>query len=196
MDQTDLEETPRPKRKRGILHPVDSAAFPSPTKSDSTNASSSDIQSHCSGRLSPVKQIGLLGDLEKPVIFCDFDNEKEEEPADVGIMRTVAQKYADGIGILAFKEGLDGVIEQLSGPLVEMDRIRFQYPWANDPHARSTLGLMPSIQDVRDIVNSAKRLDYDAGSSEDDWNSKIHLRLLELSLKTSKHSKHLSIHSV
>ena len=195
MDQTDLEETPRPKRRRGIQQPPDLAAPPSPTKSDTTNASNSDIQSHNSGRLSTIKQMGLLEDLEKPVIFCNFDDEEEEEPADVTNMRAAIQRYADGIGILAFEGVLDGAI-QLLGPFVEMDRIRLQYPWANDPYARSTFGSMPLMQDVRDIVNKARQYDRDTGSSEDDWNSNVHLRLLELSLKTSKQSKNLSIHSV
>ena len=195
MDQIDLEETPRPKRRRGALHSVDLSAPPSPTRSGSANESNSDTQSHYSGCLSPVKQMELLGDLKKPVVFCDFDDEKEEEATDVTTMRMFVQDYADGIGILAFEGKLDEIVGS-HGLLVETEKVQFRRPCANDPHVRSTFGTMPAMQDVRDIVDRAKWLNRGAGSSEDDWNTTVHFPLLKLALHTSKHSKSLSIHSV
>ena len=121
--------------------------------------------------------MGLLGDLEKPVVFCDFDDKEEEESTDVIAMRTVAQDYADGIGILAFEGKLDEIIES-QGLFVETEKVRFPRPCTNDPQARSNFGSMPAIQDVRDIVDTAKRHNRDAGSSEDDWNANVHLPLL------------------
>jgi hypothetical protein len=71
----------------------------------------------------------MLEDSEQyPVVFCNFDDDTDgAEPEDVTSMRRAVQAYADGVGILGYSN-MDAVISALP----PMDRIRFQYSWAND----------------------------------------------------------------
>jgi hypothetical protein len=96
---SDDQETPRPAKRRRDL---DETFHLSPTPS-SRSQSTASVTSHRSGRLSPVKQIEALKDLERPVIFCDFDSgDADSERSDVAAMRKAAQMLADGVGILDY----------------------------------------------------------------------------------------------
>lgn len=121
--QVDLDQTPRPPKR---LRNLDSVFQPplSPTKSASSVAASEafEVESHQSGRLSPVKQLQLLEDFEEqPVVFCNFDDDGEgEEPEDVTAMRRATQQFADGIGILGYYD-----INAVVSTLPPIDRMRF-----------------------------------------------------------------------
>ncbi|ORY01182.1 hypothetical protein BCR34DRAFT_494068, partial [Clohesyomyces aquaticus] len=192
--QVDLDQTPRPSKR---LRDLDSVPQPplSPTKSASSAAASeaSEVESHQSGRLSPVKQLQLLEDFEEqPVVFCNFDDDEEgEEPEDVTAMRRATQQFADGIGILGYHD-IDGVVSALP----PIDRMRFQYSWANDPEQRCGLGSMPSTAQILEIVEIARKYDHGSGVSEDEWNSEVQHPLLKLARSTSKHQQTLDIHNV
>jgi hypothetical protein len=85
-----VDQTPRPLKRLRDLDSVPQFP-PSPTKSGSSVAVSeaSETESHQSGRLSPVKRLQLLEDLDKyPVVFCNFNDEEGEELEDVTTMRT------------------------------------------------------------------------------------------------------------
>ncbi|RMZ72063.1 MFS monocarboxylate transporter [Pyrenophora seminiperda CCB06] len=153
----------------------------------------SEVESHQSGRLSPVKQLQLLEDFEEqPVVFCNFDDDEEgEEPEDVTVMRRATQQFADGIGILGYDD-INAVVSAL--PLI--DRMRFQYSWANDREQRCLLGSMPPIAQIRDVVETARKYDHGSGVSEDEWNSEVQHPLLKLARNTSKHRQTLDIHNV
>lgn len=191
--EVDLDQTPRPsKRARDVdgmpLFP------PSPTKSTPSAAGSetSEVESHRSGRLSPVKQLQLLEDEDQPVVFCNFDDDQEgKEPADVTAMRSAIQQYADGMGILGYDD-----VNAVTSELMQIDRMRFQYPWANDPGQRCVFGSMPPMVQVQDIVETARKYDRGAGVSEDEWNSEVQNLLLKLARSTSKHRRTLDIHNV
>jgi hypothetical protein len=156
----------------------------------SSNASSetSDLDSHKSGRLNPAKQIELLEDFEYPIVFYNFDHGSDPEPKDVTIIRQAIQRFADGVGVLAYKDVLEVSLE-----LPEMDRLRFQYPWANDPETRATLGSMPAMSELQRIVETARQCDQGSGKCEDEWNSDVQYALLKLAHNTSKHAKTLTI---
>ncbi|KAF2257717.1 hypothetical protein CC78DRAFT_505823 [Lojkania enalia] len=192
--QADLDQTPRPSKR---LRDLDSVPQPplSPTKSASSAAASeaSEVESHQSGRLSPVKQLQLLEDFEEqPVVFCNFDDDEEgEEPEDVTAMRRATQQFADGIGILGYVD-INAVISALS----PIDRMRFQYSWANDLEQRCTIGSMPSTAQILEIVETARKYDHGSGVSEDEWNSEVQHPLLKLARNTSKHRQTLDIHNV
>lgn len=195
--QEDVDQTPRPSKRLRDLDSVPQFP-PSPTKSGSSVAVSeaseaSEAESHQSGRLSPVKQLQLLEDLEEhPVAFCNFDdNEEGEEPEDVTAMRTAIQQFADGVGILGYND-----VDTVLSTLPPIDRIRFKYPWANNIERRSVLGLVPSIAQILDIVETARKYDRGSGVSEDEWNSEVQHPLLKLARNTSRHRQTLDIHNV
>lgn len=195
--ETDHERTPRPaKRQRNLDNAYQFPSLPS-TKSVSSESVSEDFEgeSHKSGRLSPVKQIQLLEDFQDyPVVFCNFDGDtdtNEAEVEDVTSMRTAVQRFADGIGVLAY----DNLHMVISG-LPQMDRIRFQYSWANDVQQRSTFGSMPSTTQVLELVEKARGYDRGSGVSEDEWNSEVQHPLLKLALASCKHRKNLDICNV
>ncbi|RYN35571.1 hypothetical protein AA0117_g12369 [Alternaria alternata] len=94
---SDDQETPRPAKRR---RDFDGTFHFSPTPS-SRSESTASVTSHRSGRLSPVKQIGAPKDLERPIIFCDFNSlDADSERSDVAAIRTAAQMLAEGVGTL------------------------------------------------------------------------------------------------
>ena len=193
--QVDSDQTPRPSKRLRDLDNVPGFP-PSPTKSASsaTASEASEIESHQSGRLSPVKQLQLLEDFEEqPVVFCNFDDEEREgeEPEDVTVMRRATQRFADGIGILGYAD-----INAVVSALPPIDKMRFKYPWVNDLEQRCTLGFMPSTVQILDIVETARKYDRGSGVSEDEWNSEVQHPLLKLARNTSKHRQTLDIHNV
>ncbi|KAH7020659.1 hypothetical protein B0J12DRAFT_393722 [Macrophomina phaseolina] len=192
--QDDLDQTPRPSKRLRDIDDVPQFP-PSPTKSGSSAAASeiSEVESHQSGRLSPVKQLQLLEDFEdQPVVFCNFDDEDAgDEPEDVTAMRMAIQQFADGIGILGYDD-VDTVLSALS----PIDRMRFEYPWANNAEQRNALGSMPSTAQVMEIVETARKYDRGSGVSEDEWNSEVQHPLLKLARNTSKQRRTLDIHNV
>lgn len=195
----DEEKTPRPsKRRRGLDSALGLSAPASPVQSDSVPTSSSGLESHCSGRLSPVKQLQVLEDFdEQPVVICNFDDDVGgEEPEDVTTMRTAIQRFADGIGILGYDDDAFSALIGSHDLSSQSDKTRLQYPWANDPQYRSVYGSMPSIDEVEGIVKKARKEDRGGGAPEDDWNTKVHLPLLELALQTSTCKKTLDIYNV
>ncbi|KAF1993743.1 hypothetical protein P154DRAFT_557593 [Amniculicola lignicola CBS 123094] len=203
---TDDEENPRSAKKRRkmecdleqTLRDLNSASHfapPSPTKSASSTAASetSEAESHQSGRLSPVKQLQMMEDFEEqPVVFCNFDDDEDvQEPLDVMAMRRAIQRFADGVGILGY-----GDCNAFIHNLPPVDKMRFQYPWANDPEHRCVFGSMPSTAQVLDIVATARKYDHGSGVSEEEWNSEVQHPLLKLARSTSKHRQTLEIHNV
>ncbi|PVH90851.1 hypothetical protein DM02DRAFT_397619 [Periconia macrospinosa] len=192
--QEDVDQTPRPSKRLRDLDSVPQFP-PSPTKSGSSVAVSeaSEAESHQSGRLSPIKQLQLLEDLEEhPVVFCNFDdNEEGEEPKEVTAMRTAIQQFADGVGILGYDD-----IDTVLPALPPIDRMRFKHSWANNVERRSVLGSMPSITQILDIVETARKYDHGSGVSEDEWNSEVQHPLLKLARNTSRHRQTLDIHNV
>ena len=182
----DLEATPRPKRRRDLQGQPFLSAPPSPTKSDST-----DLESHHSGRLSPTKQLRHLEERqERTVVFYNFHDDAEgSAPMDVTAMHDVIQKYADGVGILGYPEGLP--LQDLG----QADQARFKYPWANNP-ARLLYGRMPPLSEVADLVTTARAIDRGAGKDEETWNSEVQLPLLKLAKRTSLHDGSLVVGNV
>jgi hypothetical protein len=106
-------------------------------------------------------------------------------------MRRGTQQFMDGIGILGY-DNVDAVASELD----RIDRIRFQYPWASDPAQRCMFGSMPSMTQIQDIVEFARKYDRGAGVSEDQWNSEVQNPLLKLAHSTSKHWRTLHICNV
>ncbi|KAI1574038.1 CypX, Cytochrome P450 [Pyrenophora tritici-repentis] len=175
--QVDSDQTLRPSKRLRDLDSVPQFP-PSPTKSVSSAAASEAPE--------------LLEDFEEqPVLFCNFDDEERKEPEDVAAMRRATQRFADGIGILGYDD-INAVVSAL--PLI--DRMRFQYSWANDREQRCLLGSMPSTTQIRDIVETARQYDHGSGVSEDEWNSEVQHPLLKLARNTSKHRQPLDIHNV
>ncbi|KAL9078306.1 MAG: hypothetical protein Q9157_002769 [Trypethelium eluteriae] len=192
--QEDSDPTPRPLKRVRDLNNLPGLP-PSPTRSalSATASEASEVESHLSGRLSPVKQLQLLEDFEEnPVFFRNFNDEEEgEEPEDVTAMRRATQQFADGIAILGYPD-----INTVISALPPMDKMRFQYSWANDLEQRCVLGSMPSTAQMLDIVDTARKYDGGSGVSEDEWNSEVQHPLLKLALNTSKHRQTLDIHNV
>lgn len=194
----DADITPRPNKRRRDFDGAPHFAPPSPappSESSSVSASASDVslESHQSGRLSPTKQLMMLEDLEEdPVVFCSFDDTIYEEPADVFAMRCAAQRFADGVGILGYDQDS---LRLATAELSQMDQTRLGFPWAIDPH-RNTIGTTPDIAAVQTLVHMARRRDRNTSTSEDQWNAKVQLPLLELALSTSKHKEQLTIENV
>ncbi|KAF3036742.1 hypothetical protein E8E11_004165 [Didymella keratinophila] len=186
----DDQETPRPaKRLREINDPF----YFSPTSSSRSDSTAS-VTSHKSGRLSPTKQIHALRDLERPVIFCDFNSvEADSGRSDVAAMRTAVQMLADGVGIVDYDnaDAFGASLAQLS----ELDRARLLRPWARDA-SRALRGVTPAIHKIANIVDDAIVLNTGAGGAEDEWNSDVQKPLLKLALATSQHTNVLSLHSV
>jgi hypothetical protein len=191
--EDDLDQTPRPSKRARDLDGIPRFP-PSPTKSTPSAAGSeaSEVGSHRSGRLSPVKQLQLLEDEDQPVVFCNFDDDQEaEEPADVTAMRSAIQQYADGMGILGYDD-----VNAVTSELMQADKMRFKYPWANDPGQRCVLGSMPPMVQVQNIVETARKYDRGAGVSENEWNSEVQNELLKLARSTSRNRRTLDIHNV
>jgi hypothetical protein len=186
----DNQETPRPTKRR---RDFDSTFHFSPTPS-SRSESAASVTSHKSRRLSPVKQIEALKDLERPVIFCDFDSvDADSERSDVAAMRTAAQMLAEGVGILDYADA--DIFNASISRLPDLDRMRLQRPWAKD-NSMALYGSTPVIHDIANIVHDACALNTSAGGAEDEWCSDVQKPLLKLALATSRHAKVLSLHSV
>jgi hypothetical protein len=187
---SDDQQTPRPAKRRRAF--VDEIHF-SPTPSSRSDSAASAF-SHKSGRLSPVKQIEALKDLERPVIFCDFDClDAASGRRDVATMRNAAQTLADGVGILEYEN--EHVFNLSIAALPDLDKKRLQRPWARAAD-RALYGSTPAIQSVASIVDDACALNDGAGGAEEEWNSDIQKPLLKLALATSRHAKKLALHSV
>ena len=185
----EAEETPRPiKRRRDINVDADAPDFSAPPSA----RAESEAESHHSGRLSPAKQLMHLEDcVDQPIVFCNFDDDVQgEEPADVRSMRTMIQRYADGVGVLGYHDSVE-----VAQSLPALDKTRFQYPWANDPD-RLVYGSMPDPGDVADLVRIARLKDRGTAEAEDVWNTEVHLPLLKLARRTSVHRTKLDIHNV
>lgn len=187
---TDDQETPRPAKRLCEIH--DPYYF-SPTSSSRSDSTSS-VTSHKSGKLSPAKQIHALRDLERPIIFRDFNNvEADSGRADVAAMRTAVQMLADGVGIVDY-DNTDAFRASIA-KLSELDRARLLRPWSKDASG-SLCGVTPEIHKIANIVDDAIVLNTGAGGAEDEWNSDVQKPLLKLALATSQHTNVLSLHSV
>ena len=57
-------------------------------------------------------------------------------------------------------------------------------------------GTTALISEVEEIVNIARKKDRGGGTSEDDWNTEVHLQLLKLTHETSARRRTLDIHNV
>ncbi|KAF3030367.1 hypothetical protein E8E12_001070 [Didymella heteroderae] len=187
---SDDRETPRPaKRLREINDPYHS----SPTSSSRSDSTAS-ATSHKSGRLSPTKQIHALRDLERPVIFCDFDSvEADSGRSDVAAMRTAVQILADGVGVVDY-DNADEFGASLAR-FLEMERARLLRPWAKAA-SRALHGVTPAVHKIANIVDDAIVLNTGARGAEDQWNSDVQEPLLKLTLATSRHRDVLSLLSV
>jgi hypothetical protein len=106
-------------------------------------------------------------------------------------MRSAIQQYADGVGILGYDD-----VNAVTSELMQADKMRFKYPWANDLGQRCVLGSMPLMGQVQTIVETARQYDRGAGVSEDEWNSEVQNELLKLARSTSKNRRTLDIHNV
>lgn len=192
-DDGAAQATPRPpKRRRNLNDTTHFSRPPSPTKSESAAS----LSSHKSGRFSPVKQIQALEEVERPVIFCDFDSleaDGEEEHHDVTVMHTAVQTLADGLGILEY-ESAETFATSIAG-LPKLDRERLQYLTAKHPR-RLQYGSMPPVSKVSEIVRTAWTLNAGAGGAEDEWNTDVQHPLLKLALETCRHCDTLSLRSV
>ena len=183
-----MDDTPRASKRR---RDIDAPDLGTPASSIKSASVADDVGSHHSGRLSPVKQLMQLEDFQdRPVVFCNFDDDVEEEPADARAMRAALERYADGIGILRYPE------EPLLEGLTARDQRRLRYPWASDP-ARLALGYTPPLPEVAALVDEARTRDRGAAAGgEDEWNTSVQLPLLRLALKHSVHHARLGVHSV
>lgn len=189
--EDDDHGTPRPAR-----HTVNAPRVPSSPTTNTPLVAVSQLyylELHKSRRLSPVRNLQELEDfLEQPVVFCNFDSHQDrQEPADVTIMRTAIQRFADGIGILGYKD-----VNAIASTLPNMDRMRFQYPWANSLERRCELGRMPSLVLIQAIIEAAKKYDRGMGGTEDEWNCHVQHPLLKLARMTSNHQHTLEIYNV
>ena len=197
MDDDEFQETPRPlKRARTFDEPNYSPAE-SPTKSESVDSRLSELESHKSGRLSPVKQMQYLHQANvNPIFWRDFgDHEDGQEQDDVIAMRTAIEQFAEGYGIIAFDDEVDEFLER-EGPFEFSDEIQFRNPAVNRPAFRRQYGGMPRFNDVRALVNAARELNRDTCGCEDEWNTDVQLELIRLSLETLKHRSKLEIKNV
>lgn len=97
----DTEMTPRPNKRRLVqdnLGPPQQFS-PRPSQSDT----SSELESHYSGRLSPTKQLAFLEDCEDPIIYCDFNSARAKMSDNVQRFQANVQLLADGAGILEYE---------------------------------------------------------------------------------------------
>lgn len=93
----------------------------------SRSESIASVTSHRSGRLSPVKQIGAPKDLERPIIFCDFNSvDADSERSDVAAIRTAARMLAEGVGTLEYANA--DIFNASIAELPALDRVRLQRP--------------------------------------------------------------------
>lgn len=192
----DPEQTPRPPEKR--LRDIDATTglFPaSPTASFSSGVSSEapSQESVRSGRSSPLKQLQKLQDLpDQPVGFRNLgdDNGQQFDMKELEVMRSAIQTIADGVGILSYSPSeMSTIIASLS----PLDGRRFGYPWASAAEQHLLLGSMPEITQIATIVKAAQNLDRVMETSESEWNARIHLQILSIAHRTSKHTSSLYI---
>ena len=197
----DEQATPRPPKRRRDLEgaPVFSAiaSVASNPSSNATDDASTELESHQSGRLSPTKQLHFLEQRsERTVVFCNhYDVENGAEPLDVVSMHDAMQRYGDGVGILGYPGGEEGV-EAAIQSLNPREQTRFRYAWANDAERRLRYGSMPPITELADLVLTARHTDQGPGKDEETWNSEVHLPLLKLARRTSTQGNALVIESV
>ncbi|KAL9106357.1 MAG: hypothetical protein Q9227_008626 [Pyrenula ochraceoflavens] len=186
--ENDQDKTPRPSKLTRELDDAPKLPPPSETKSPSSESVSeaSETESHRSGRLSPAKQIQLLEDFEEhPVVFCNFDDHTyEAEPEDVILMREAVQRLADGIGILGYDD-IDGRTIPIS--LGERPETAL-YLRLDASHA--------AMQQVQNIVKTAREYDCGSGDSEDEWNSEVQHTLLKLARSSCNHTENIAIVNV
>lgn len=170
------DEFPPQKRARNILE--DSPHFP-PTTSSIESDSTSSFQSHNSGKYSPVRQIQILEDSDRPVIFVDFYNMERagQAPKSVTHMHTAAQMLADGVGILDYDSDSTDAFKASIAHLPKLDQMRLQYPSAKDA-GRARYGATPSIDDIARIVCDARLLNDGTGGTKSAWNASVHHPLL------------------
>ena len=57
-------------------------------------------------------------------------------------------------------------------------------------------GTTPLISRVEEIVNIARKKDRGGGTSEDDWNTEVHLQLLKLTHETPARRRTFDIYNV
>lgn len=104
----DPEKTPRPAKKGniGMIEEEFVASSVRPPEvfdaRSQSSATSSELESHHSGRMSPSKQMDQLEDLQHSIIIHDFGSPDASILEDVEKMRAEVQLLADGIGILGF----------------------------------------------------------------------------------------------
>lgn len=108
------EKTPRPAKKRNRVVEAEFVASPvaRPEFFDAqspSSAASSEFESHKSGRMSLLKQMAQLENLEHPIEVLDFGSATASIPEDVEKMRAEAQLLADGIGILGYNVTADAL---------------------------------------------------------------------------------------
>ncbi|KAL8655149.1 MAG: hypothetical protein Q9210_001059 [Variospora velana] len=193
----EVDLTPRPKKKRRQeLDDIDRPEHFSPVLAPSEDATSEDLESHHSGRLSPTKQLAFLEDSSKPVIYCDFATTLAEMPKDVHTLCNDVQELADRVGVLGFKpDELASITDLNDGGLDSRDRKRLRYPWANDPIQRLKTGKMVPLVEVQRIVASAIRFE-EKRAHETTWNERIHLAVINAALTASTHVTSLAIANV
>ncbi|KAH9869719.1 hypothetical protein IAQ61_006931 [Plenodomus lingam] len=199
-DNAHPEDTPRPSKQQRDADntpqtPLGELGFVPSLSPRKSNASTSDITmaSNQSSRFGPLRQLQVLADDHQPILFRNFcDVEDYEERADVATMRCAIQRLADGVGILGY-EDVQTVTASLSST---MDRLRFEYSWANECPQRLTYGGMPPLACLEAIVRKGWARDRGPGDSKDIWHTEVHYPLLRLALETCKHEQRLNIHAV
>ncbi|CBY02346.1 predicted protein [Plenodomus lingam JN3] len=174
-DNAHPEDTPRPSKQQRDADntpqtPLGELGFVPSLSPRKSNASTSDITmaSNQSSRFGPLRQLQVLADDHQPILFRNFcDVEDYEERADVATMRCAIQRLADGVGILGY-EDVQTVTASLSST---MDRLRFEYSWANECPQRLTYGGMPPLACLEAIVRKGWARDRGPGDSKDIWHN-------------------------
>ncbi|KAL8900516.1 MAG: hypothetical protein Q9207_005652 [Kuettlingeria erythrocarpa] len=170
----DAEATPRATKRRLVyddvcVDPPEQFPFAPSLRSDT----SSELESHQSGRLSPTKQLAALEDREDPIVYCDFETTKARVPDDDHELA-----------------GLTGT----NGGLHIGERRRFSYPWVNDLEKRRRTGRMVSLSEVQRITAAATTCE-ERRSHEATWNEKVHGVAIRVALESSTHSEYLDVAS-
>ncbi|KXL42052.1 hypothetical protein M433DRAFT_66560 [Acidomyces richmondensis BFW] len=156
-------------------------------------SSQEDLESHCSGRLSPVKQLQLLEDDDHaPVYFRDFGDPESEIDDRACQMQGTLQRLADGIGII--NDVGDWLRDPSFATLRVLDQRRLSR-LTSDP-LRSNYGGVPHLTEVMQLVDAAISLSRNAYATEDDWNTLVQHPLLNLALRTSVHNRAVILESV
>ena len=209
----DNEETPRPsKRQSTRQYPMrDTPSLPRLSSvSSSVHTTSTDLESHQSGRVSTTKQMATLKDAEEPTLFYDFGCSKARMAKDAEAIRRGVQPLADHRGILGHKVR-DNVIWHLSAdlwkrkelaqyssdksPLHSTERERFAYPEAHDPAYSRKLGTVVPLKTVQDLVEEA--MDCETNQAHEDvWNVEVHRPLISTAKTSSLHAQALRICSL